>query len=62
MRFEKVTSSGADQRKLQGEDHESKWCPYLYSKLKTQADFGHLILVVPYFQFVVVVFLIYCWA
>ena len=28
--------SGADPGKLQGEGHESKWCPYLYPKLKTQ--------------------------
>ena len=31
-----VVGAGADPGKLQGEGHESKWCPYLYPKLKTQ--------------------------
>ena len=47
----KCDNSGADPGKLQGEGHESKWGPYLYPKLKNSTDFGHLILVVPYFQF-----------
>ena len=44
-------SSGADPGKLQGEGHESKWCPLPIPKIKNSSDFGHLILVVPYFQF-----------
>ena len=43
--------TGADPGKLQGEGHESKWCPLPIPKIKNSSDFGHLVLVVPYFQF-----------
>ena len=46
----KVVLSGADPGKLQGEGHESKWCPLPITKIKNSSDFGHFILVVPYFQ------------
>ena len=30
--------AGADPEKLQGEGHESQWCPYLYPKLKKKTQ------------------------
>ena len=48
--------AGADPGKLQGEGHESKWCPLPIPKIKNSSDFGHLILVVPYFQFFIIIF------
>ena len=49
-------SRGGSRKKLQGEDHESQWCPYLYPKFKNSTDFGHFISVVPYFQFILLFF------
>ena len=43
--------AGADPGKLQGKGHESKWCTLPIPKIKNSSDFGHLILVVPHFQF-----------
>ena len=41
---------------MQGEGHESQWCPYLYPKFKNSMDFGYFISVVPYFQFFIFIF------
>ena len=49
-------SRGGSRKKLQGEGHESQWCPYLYPKFKNSTDFGHFISVVPYFQFILLFF------
>ena len=53
-----VPGAGADPEKLQGQGHESQWCPYLYPKFKNSTDFGHFISVVPHFQFFFVFFLL----
>ena len=39
---EMLWPTGADPGKLQGEGHESKWCPYLYPKIKNSTDFRPL--------------------
>ena len=53
------TKPGADPGKLQGEGHESKLCPLPIPKIKNSSDFGHLILVVPYFQFLILIFILF---
>ena len=44
-------SRGGSRKKLQGEGHESQWCPYLYPKFKNSTDFGHFISVMPYIHY-----------
>ena len=49
-------SRGGSRKKLQGEGHESQWCPYLYPKFKNSTDFGHFISVMPYIHYSVYFF------
>ena len=53
------TPPGADPGKLQGEGHESKWCPYLYPKLKTQRISATLFWWCPIFRFFFVFYILY---
>ena len=59
MRCSHHRCTGADPGKLQGEGHESKWCPLPIPKIKNSSDFGHLILVMPYFQFFIFIFILF---